>query len=88
MVDRVRDENNQTKIQSNIDSTNTRQMLPALPRNYFSSSHEHLCAMQEIMSSLQVILVALGFLLFYLNINFTSCLRYIVHVIVFRAGFK
>ena len=36
------------------DPANSCQMIPTLPRNYFSSSYEHGCALQEIMSSLQV----------------------------------
>ena len=47
--------NDGTRIQElDLDSKNTRQMLPPLPRNYFSSSYEHGRAMQEIMASLQV----------------------------------
>ena len=54
MEDSVCDEN---KKQSSSDSKSIRQMLPTLPRNYFSSSYEHGCAMKEIMSSLQVVYV-------------------------------
>ena len=70
MVDSLHDDNGKTQLQANLDAKKFRQNLPTLPRNYFSSSYDHLCAMQEIMTSLQVILVTLGFLLvvFYLKI--------------------
>ena len=45
---------NQNQTQMGFDSKTSRQNFPTLPRNYFSSSYEHGCAMQEIMSSLQV----------------------------------
>ena len=45
---------NQNQTQTGFDSKTSRQNFPTLPRNYFSSSYEHGCAMQEIMSSLQV----------------------------------
>ena len=42
------------QAQAALDSKTSRNNFPTLPRNYFSSSYEHGCAMQEIMSSLQV----------------------------------
>ena len=45
---------NENPGQTGFDSKTSRQNFPTLPRNYFSSSYEHGCAMQEIMSSLQV----------------------------------
>ena len=56
-VAKASNENNayhKTEIQNSLDLKYNRQMLPKIPRNHFSSSYEHDCAMQEIMSSLQV----------------------------------
>ena len=63
MVDSLHENNGKTQLQANLDARKFRQNLPTLPRNYFSSSYDHLCAMQEIMTSLQVILVTLRILL-------------------------